>query len=140
LAGQSAPTTFDPDPPFRAVLIAAFVPVSIMALVLIVTMKPDPAIAPYPMAPHPEKVRAGRRRNLVDILRGRPVLHIDFLNRWRGRWRLSIIMIMMTIFPAAIDPNPAVISAIPVARHPDGLGSRAVIPMASDPHPVVVVT
>jgi len=117
----------------------AFVPVPIMATVLVATVNPAPAtIIPCPMTSHPEKVRAGRRRNLFAIFRGRPILH-DFRGR-RWRWRRSImIVVTMTILPAAIDPNPAVIAAIPVAWYPDGLGSRPAIPMAPDPHPAVSV-
>ncbi len=139
-ADQSAPAALNPDPTFRAVLITAFVPVPVMAPVLVVTMKPDPAIVPYPMASGPEKVRAGRRRNLFGIWRGRPILY-DHLRgrswRWRG-WR-CVILIMMTILPTAFDPHIAVVTAIPVAWHPDGLGSRPAIPMASDPNPTVLV-
>jgi hypothetical protein len=127
------PAAFNPDPPFRAVLITAFVPVPVMATVLVVTMKPDPAIMPYPMASHPEKIRAGRRGNFFGILRGRSVFH-DFRGG-RRRWCIMII----AINPTAIDPNPAVIVAIPVAWHPDRFGARPAIPMASDPLPMVVV-
>jgi hypothetical protein len=149
LADQSAPAAFDPDPSFGAVLIMAFAPVPIMAPVLVVTMKPDPAIMPYPMASHPKEIRAGRRRNLFGIVRGRAVFH-DFL-RWRWRRRtimiiaitmvvpISMTVAVIAINPAAFDPYIAVVTAIPVARHPNGLGSRTAIPMAPDPYPMVSV-
>jgi hypothetical protein len=140
VAGQSAPAALNPNPSFRAVLITAFVPVPVMAPVLVVTMKPDPAIVPDPMASGPEIVRAGGRRNLFGIRLGRPVLHDHFRRRsWRWRGRRCITLVRMTILPAAIDPNPAVITAIPVARHPNGFGSRTAIPMASDPYPMVSI-
>jgi hypothetical protein len=142
------PAAFNPDPPFRVVLITAFVPVSIMALVLVVAMKPDPAILPDPMASHPEKVRAGRRGNLFAKWLGRPVLIDPYLGwRWRTKMVIAITVIIpismtvavIAISPMAIDPNPAFIAAIPMAWHPDCLGSRPAIPMASDPHPMVAV-
>jgi hypothetical protein len=146
VADQSAPAALNPDPPFRAVFITAFVPVPVMATVLVVTMKPDPAIVPYPMASHPEKIRAGRRWNLFGILRGRSVFH-DFRRGRRWRWSIMIIAItmivtvsmIMAILPAAIDPNPAVIVAIPVAWYPDRFRARPAIPMASDPFPMVSI-
>ena len=137
-ADQSAPAALNPDPPFRAVLITALVPVPVMAPVLVVAMKPDPAIMPYPMASYPERVRAGRRRNFFGIWLGRPVLYDHLRWRWRRRWR-CITLVRMTILPTAFDPYVTFIAAIPVARHPDCLGSRPAIPMASDPHPTVSV-
>jgi hypothetical protein len=150
------PAAFNPDPPFRAVLITAFVPVSIMAPVLVVAMKPDPAILPYPMASHPEKIRAGRRGNLFAIGFGWPVF-IDPHLGWRRTIMIIAISVLMTIpiilvittgavipviaiNPVAIDPNPAFIAAIPVAWHPGCRGSRSAIPMAPDPHPLVPVS
>jgi hypothetical protein len=145
---QSPPVALNPDPPFRAVLITAFMPFSIMALVLVAAVKPDPAmITPYPMTSHPKKVRTGRRGNFFAIGLRRPIL-IDY--RWRWRRGIMIIAITMivpigmtvaviAINPMAIDPNPAVLAAIPVAWHPDGLGSRRAIPMASNPFPMVPV-
>jgi hypothetical protein len=140
VAGQSAPAALNPNPPFRAVLITAFVPVPVMAPVFVVTMKPDPAIVPYPMASGPEKVRAGRRGNFFSIWLGWPVLYDHLRGRsWRWRGRRCITLVRMTVLPAAFDPHIAVVTAIPVAWHPVGLGSRTAIPMASDPHPTVMV-
>jgi hypothetical protein len=145
---QSAPAALNPDPTFGVVLITAFVPVPVMAPVLVVTMKPDPAILPYPMALHPEKIRTGRRGNLFAIGLRRPVL-IDPHLGWRRRGimiiaitmivAISVTVAVIAINPVAIDPNPAVLAAIPVAWHPDGLGSRRTIPMASNPFPMVSV-
>jgi hypothetical protein len=158
LADQSAPAAFDPDPAFGVMLIAAFIPLGFMTrAAFIAAVSPDPTtIIPYPVTSHPEKVRAGRRGNGFGKRRGQSVL-FDHVFARGGRTKMIVaitaiipicmvmtIPVIMTdvviaITPIAIDPNPAVIAAIPVARHPNHLGSRTAVPMASDPDPMVSI-
>jgi hypothetical protein len=46
---------------------------------------------------------------------------------------------VIAVNPAALDPYIAVITTIPVAWDPDGLGPWPAIPMAPHPYPMVSV-
>src|ERR1017187_5891716 len=105
-----------------------------MRMGVIMSVEPDPAVVPLPVAADPGVVDPRRKRHALDDRLGR-LLRCDHLKRLprgrrRGLGKHGVV---------ALDPDPSVAADDPLAGNPCRAGLHDPVPAPADPFPALMV-